>query len=316
MKKILSISLALLMLVCLCLTATSCEQETAFSKYYSYLEGLENKQQTVPADGITKVIAQSTVTGDDETETIVLQGVIQASDAVITVSLFITENTSTYRFAYRALSLSTSQVLLYAEGNVDALSYTGNELLVFDTYVDATYNTNYYENSNRGTASNMLKTLVLTMKPMMAEAGVNVADFHFISVEFPESDNVADQTTDLGGALSAARWMYVGQMLVVGLGMVFLVLAILWIILMIFEKAMGTKEKPVKKQDATPAPPPVSKPASVPVAPVADDGATVAAITAAIAAMIASDERLSGEFAGGFRVVSFRKKSGRNTWNH
>ena len=98
--------------------------------------------------------------------------------------------------------------------------------------------------------------------------------------------------------------------------MVFLVLAILWIILMIFEKAMGTKEKPVKKQDATPAPPPVSKPASAPVAPVADDGATVAAITAAIAAMIASDERLSGEFAGCFRVVSFRKKSGRNTWNH
>lgn len=317
MKKILSISLALVMLVCLCLSMVSCEQDTAFSKYYSYLEGLEDQKQTVKADGITTAVAQPAVMGEDQTKYIVLQSAIQASDAMVSVSLFITDNTSTYRFTYRAVSTTTGQSLLYAEGDINALSYTGNELVEFDTYIDATYDSNYYENSHRGTATNMLKTLVLTMKPMMAKAGVNAEDFHFISVDFPEIDDAeADADTDLGGAFSAARWTYVGQMLVLGIGMVFLVLALLWVILLIFEKAMGTKEKPAKKQEpaipATPAP--VSKPTPA-VAPVADDGATVAAITAAIAAMIASDEGLSREFAGGFRVVSFRKKSGRGAWN-
>ena len=41
-------------------------------------------------------------------------------------------------------------------------------------------------------------------------------------------------------------------------------------------------------------------------APVAGDDALVAAITAAIAATIESDPALASQFAGGFRVVSFK----------
>ena len=45
--------------------------------------------------------------------------------------------------------------------------------------------------------------------------------------------------------------------------------------------------------------------AAAPVAPVAP-----------VAAYIDSDPALSSQFAGGFRVVSFKKKNGKTSWNH
>ena len=44
--------------------------------------------------------------------------------------------------------------------------------------------------------------------------------------------------------------------------------------------------------------------------------AALDAITAAVAAYIDSDPALSSRFAGGFRVVSFKKKNGKTSWNH
>ena len=101
-------------------------------------------------------------------------------------------------------------------------------------------------------------------------------------------------------------------MVVMGMVMIFLVLATIMIVLMMMERAFAGegKSKEVKKEAPLPVPQ-VSEPA--PVAPVEDDGAVIAAITAAISAMLAE----SGDtaYAGGFRVVSF-KRSNRNTpWN-
>ena len=87
--------------------------------------------------------------------------------------------------------------------------------------------------------------------------------------------------------------------------LVFVVLALIWFILAIFGKAFEKKEKPEKEEAPAPAPTPAPvAPAPVapaPAAPVADDTAVVAAIVAAISAY-------TGKPAGGFRVVSFRKK--------
>lgn len=130
----------------------------------------------------------------------------------------------------------------------------------------------------------------------------------------------AETPVEETGLFSPERWVYSGEMLVLGVGMVFLVLAILWGILTIFAKTMGgvkksaKKEKPAKVETKpTPAPAPTAAPAP---AVAASDDAIVAAITAAIAMTIDSDPALSSQFAGGFRVVSFRKKNGKTSWNH
>lgn len=106
------------------------------------------------------------------------------------------------------------------------------------------------------------------------------------------------------------------QTVVLGMGMVFAVLAMLWIILSIFKLVFAGKtpkeQKPVKK----PAPKVEKKaePAKT-VAPVAkqDDGALVAVITAAVAAYMAESGEAVPE--GGFRVVSFTRVRGGKPWN-
>ncbi|MBQ7930494.1 MAG: OadG family protein [Clostridia bacterium] len=105
-------------------------------------------------------------------------------------------------------------------------------------------------------------------------------------------------------------------MLLRGMGTVFLVLAILWGIIALFSVFSGTAEKkpaaekksqaPVKKAEPKPEPAPAPAPAPAQT----DDGALIAAITAAIEAYRA-EEGLSGL---PYRVVSFKRKSGRNSW--
>ena len=91
-----------------------------------------------------------------------------------------------------------------------------------------------------------------------------------------------------------------------GMLTIFLVLSILWGAIELLHLALGRekKAKPVKTDSAAPvaeaAPAPVAEPA--PAAPVADDGAIVAAITAAISAQLESEG-----YTGGFRVVSFKR---------
>ena len=119
--------------------------------------------------------------------------------------------------------------------------------------------------------------------------------------------------------MSPERLEIAGQVVLIGMGMVFAVLALLWGVLAIFGKVMtsGNKKKTADEQPAE-APAPVAAPAELPEEMPAgetgtaaeDDEELVAALTAAVAAAIASDEELSSRFASGFRVVSF-KKAGR-----
>ncbi len=88
---------------------------------------------------------------------------------------------------------------------------------------------------------------------------------------------------------------------VAGFALVFAVLGLIWFLLTIFGKFFDKSPKPeAEKKPEQPVQPSVPEPA--PVAPSAqDDTAVVAAIVAAISAY-------TGKPAGGFRVVSFRKK--------
>ena len=101
-----------------------------------------------------------------------------------------------------------------------------------------------------------------------------------------------------------------GIMVVKGMLMVFAVLATLMLVLMLMERIFVKKPAP-KKAESAPAPAVAPAPAPEPEPTVVeDDGAIVAAITAAIAVMLAE-----GGYNGGFRVVSFKRADRRSAWN-
>ena len=113
---------------------------------------------------------------------------------------------------------------------------------------------------------------------------------------------------------SADAWSYAGQMTLLGIGMVFAVLAILWVILALFKVIFAGPTPKAAKSKKKPEPV-IEKPAEAPVAaPVAEanDAELVAIITAAVAAYMAEE---GTEYAGGFRVVSFKRVRGGRTWN-
>ena len=126
---------------------------------------------------------------------------------------------------------------------------------------------------------------------------------------------------------SAEAWKYVGEMTLLGMGMIFAVLALLWGILAVFKLIFVGKSPKAPKEPRAPKTM-VSKTASATEAP--DDAisaviaasiqayqedearsntALVAVLTAAVAAYRAEEGS-----EGGFRVVSFKRASGR-AWN-
>ena len=108
-----------------------------------------------------------------------------------------------------------------------------------------------------------------------------------------------------------------GEMLLRGMETVFLVLMALWGINALFGLAFsavkGQPKKPAEKKPApkpAPAPAPKAEPAPAPVQTAQSDDAIIAAICAAIEAYRA-EEGLSGL---PYRVVSFKRKSGKKSW--
>ena len=101
------------------------------------------------------------------------------------------------------------------------------------------------------------------------------------------------------------RFAYAGRMLLVGMGAIFVALALLWGALALFRVVMsatatGKKKKaPVIVLEQTPP-----AEAVTPVIVKNNDDEIVAAITAAVAATLAEE---NGGVPTGFRVVSFRR---------
>ena len=116
---------------------------------------------------------------------------------------------------------------------------------------------------------------------------------------------------DLGGAFSSERLALAGEMILVGMGMIFAVLVILWAVLAVFKLVFagnesGKKTPATVAKTETPAPEPVAEAAG-------DDDELIAVITAAVAAYRAAEEPTAAE--NGFRVVSFRRANGGRAWN-
>ena len=122
---------------------------------------------------------------------------------------------------------------------------------------------------------------------------------------------------------SGEAWKYAGEMTLLGMGMIFSVLALLWGILAIFKLVFVGKSPKAPKQPKAPKVEKKEEPSAsqanddVISAVIAagiqayetDNTALIAVLTAAVAAYRAEEGS-----EGGFRVVSFKRSSGR-AWN-
>lgn len=110
--------------------------------------------------------------------------------------------------------------------------------------------------------------------------------------------------------------LYALEMTLLGMGMIFAVLGVLWGVLALFKVifARPKKEKKTNKEQATVAAEVAPTPQEAPVTVASsDDAELIAILTAAIVAYEA--EQGTSVSVGDFRVVSYRRASGGRSWN-
>lgn len=322
MKRIISLTLAALMLVTLLLTATSCGMEsiTGYTQLRDHIISLEATDgKTIAIQDLDEyVITISAVKNEDNAYVLSIvaakMSIPLSEDSDTTpdeearIKMILNGNAEKAALTYESIENDAS-----ATATVYFTHYTGEDLLTFDTVKGM--ETASVERNHRETAGDLCNTMLKALDTyMMSELGISVSNLGFIvlSDKYMAPVEEAETEEDLGGAFSPARLSKAGLMILQGIGMVFLVLAILWLVLLIFKKVFykdpakeEKKSKPAKTEAPASASAPVAE-APVAVAPVADDGALIAAITAAVSAYIESDPALTSQFAGGFRVVSFK----------
>ena len=106
------------------------------------------------------------------------------------------------------------------------------------------------------------------------------------------------------------RISYAGTLTLLGMFVIFSVLSIVWLAIVLMKLVLSRVEQKSAKQEEIPAAPVEETVTPAPQAPVTDDGAILAAITAAIAVVWESEHPNTG-----FRVVSYRHLDAHKPWN-
>lgn len=317
MKRIITLSLAALLLISLLLVSASCSMEnmTGYTRLRDHIKTVDGDEPVIHLDatkvGLTSAAA-TVVTTEEGEEYVCLVGYVvnPQGGAVYQVGLNLTGSPEKAELTYEVLNAATAQRVVAGESTILLTHYTGEDFVTFDEVqgIDAASELNH-----RRQAQVLLNNLLLALDTYTTEKlDMDAHELGFIALsnKYMAPTEQAEAEQDLGGAFSSERISLAVLMIVQGMGMVFLVLAILWLVLVIFKKALYKDPSKQEKKEEAPAEAPA------PVAAPTDDGALVAAITAAVAAYIDSDPALSSRFAGGFRVVSFKKKNGKTSWNH
>lgn len=326
MKKIVSILLLLCMVVTLCASFTACGTEavTPYTRLRDHLNSQLTAGQKMVLENTSAnlvVYIWPEVTEGEADFVTVCAEIPMGTGYTGHVSFQISDDSTEYKVDYVVFETESKAAYHGATVSLKSADYTGNEILPFDSVTNISVAEEF---ARRQDVTSIFNVTLTTLDTYLNSLELSVTDFGFDSLADKYLANVATEDEaeeDLGGIFSAARWAYSGQMMLLGMAMVFLVLAILWGILAIFARTMGGAEKPAKPEkptvaEAKPAPAQAAPAPAVTATPQASDDAIVAAITAAIAMTIESDPALASQFASGFRVVSFKKKSGKNAWNH
>lgn len=339
MKKTIRICLALLTVAVMLTCSVSCGMEAA-SAYTVLRDHVKEKVKENGTDGSSlristdedQVVAtyllirnEADDDGAMEEKTYLVAQAMTSAASIYRVELQLSsEDVTTSGWTFYDMNAS-GLISAMATSSLNANEWSGADLIPFDTVTGLTPE---YDYSSRVSATAMTNAALLAFdRYTQQNLNLSIDDFGFraLSEAYRYTPSETEAEDDLGGAFSVERLKLAGTMLLVGMGMVFLVLAILWGVLIIFKKIMydgAAKDKKENDSDSSVAPTAAPAPDNAMVAAVAgamayreDDAAVVAAITAAIAETIASDPELSREFADGFRVVSFKRKSGKNAWN-
>ena len=134
-----------------------------------------------------------------------------------------------------------------------------------------------------------------------------------------ETMTYSEEYAMTGELSNLSKFALSGEMLLRGMGTVFMVLILLWACLALFKVFSTPEKKSASKQEAkptpaeektvaiAPAPVPAAEEPATPAPAQTDDAAVIAAICAAIEAYRAA-EGLNGL---PYRVVSFKRKTGR-----
>ncbi len=127
-------------------------------------------------------------------------------------------------------------------------------------------------------------------------------------------NTLADRSYD---AFSLDAFKKAAEVTLLGMGMVFVVLAILWGIVSLFKIFFVKGEKGVKKESAPKtekATTDINESAST-VVTEKDEAELIAILTAAVAAYREAEEGIPPELDSGFRVVSFKRANTSRGWN-
>ena len=116
---------------------------------------------------------------------------------------------------------------------------------------------------------------------------------------------------------SAEAWRYAGEMTLLGMGLIFAVLSLLWVVLALFKLVFAGPEKKKKEKVGSTAPSAISSAIEESAQSYEEMNASfdsgeelIAVITAAVSAYRDAE----GLGSQGFRVVSFKRESGKH-WN-
>ena len=112
---------------------------------------------------------------------------------------------------------------------------------------------------------------------------------------------------------SAEAWLYALEMTLLGMGMVFAVLGVLWGVLAIFKLVFARPQTKSKAEAAPKEEQTVVATAEPAPATANDDAELVAILTAAIVAY--ESENNPNAAPANFRVVSYRRTNGGRSWN-
>ncbi len=327
MKRIISLTLAALMLVILLVTATSCELSmeamTGYTRLRDHVTETADTSGEVTLDGTALDFTGVKLTapikkGESKPEAVCLIAEQISPVNQVSMTLTMTGSPEKAEVSFLIVNAAKPEEPIKLAATVLLTHYTGNDPLEF-TSIEGI---NFVDEENfRVAATALFNSALKVLDTYTAETlDMSITELGFIALsdKYMADIQEADAGDDLGGAFSGARLSMAGIMILQGMGMIFLVLSILWIVLLLFKKifykdpsktSKTFKNTKNEKKSEEPVP-------AAPAAPAASDDALVAAITAAVAAYIESDPALSSQFAGGFRVVSFKKKNGKTSWNH